>query len=441
MDFYQEKSSVVFLRSQCLVVRFSHIQCPIFHPPRQLAEIPQLKYSRVIFYSETCKKTAYAHSKRSTLWERIFMVRRSAHLCLFVLATFSTYAIEPKRLLTSEESNPFPTTPEKHEKRLVQKNSLAYVYRLTKKTAHKGYWTPQGRIYPNRLAVAKKMQEKTTLHDHPAKLVPSSTPRHVTTFEIVNQDALDAALVMKQRGLSPCVLNLANAFMPGGGVEHGSKAQEEDIFRRSNYYFSLYPDFNKKLRKQIRLYQLSRDGKAMEACRPNGRKDYLVPEFGGIYSPSVCVFREGEAKQFAFMRRPCCIAFIAAAAYNRKQTHFPRDENQGNSDYGPVSQEAYESNTKEKIRVILRIAAIHHHQDVLLGAFGCGAFQNDANLIASLYAQVFNEPEFKSRFTHIVFAILSKSEPGSNFDVFSNNADLLALQHQGKSVKNTLSDS
>jgi uncharacterized protein (TIGR02452 family) len=356
------------------------------------------------------------------------MLLRDLHHCLLILLPISSYANPPHPLS-------FNKPPSTHLLTLVEKDPyhsdpLVHVYRVTKKTAFKGYSTSKGRVFPNLLSQAKKCKELTTLHNHPAKLVPLTEQRLFTAFEIVNQDAIDAALFIEQQGRNPCVLNLANAFSPGGGVEHGSKAQEEDLFRRSNYYVSLYPLFNKNLKAQIRLYQATKEGIAMEKCRPNGHKEYLVPEFGGIYSPNVCVFRESSAHHFAFMNEPVCLSFIAAAAYNRKTNHLPPSPSHGNSDYGPVSKASYVSNTKEKIRCILRIAAIHGHQDLVLGAFGCGAFQNDPNLIASLYAQIFNEPEFKNRFRHIVFAILSKNGPNSNYDIFCNNAEIQLLREQ-----------
>ena len=60
----------------------------------------------------------------------------------------------------------------------------------------------------------------------------------VTKAEIENSDTFDMAIkyVNNKQGLNPLVLNMASDYKPGGGVETGSKAQEEDLFRRSNYY-------------------------------------------------------------------------------------------------------------------------------------------------------------------------------------------------------------
>lgn len=42
---------------------------------------------------------------------------------------------------------------------------------------------------------------------------------------------------------------------------------------------------------------------------------------------------------------------------------------------------------------ILDIAAANGADAVILGAFGCGAFQNDPNIVARAYASIISEPE------------------------------------------------
>src|SRR5690606_10254878 len=52
-------------------------------------------------------------------------------------------------------------------------------------------------------------------------------------------DTIDAALRCKGLGLRPLVLNMASDYHPGGGVAKGSQAQEECLFRRTNYFLHL----------------------------------------------------------------------------------------------------------------------------------------------------------------------------------------------------------
>lgn len=56
-------------------------------------------------------------------------------------------------------------------------------------------------------------------------------------------DCLVACKQLIDAGNNPVVLNLADILVPGGCVESGSGAQEESIFRRSNYMKTLTADF------------------------------------------------------------------------------------------------------------------------------------------------------------------------------------------------------
>jgi len=51
--------------------------------------------------------------------------------------------------------------------------------------------------------------------------------------------------------------------------------------------------------------------------------------------------------------------------------------------------------TKEKIRLVLRIAAREKHELLVLGALGCGAFRNPPADFAMRWSEVLDEEEFK----------------------------------------------
>ena len=62
--------------------------------------------------------------------------------------------------------------------------------------------------------------------------VTSTVPR----LYVINNDTFTLAEQMIEAGYNPLVLNMANAVQPGGGYRKGAFAQEENLFRRSNYY-------------------------------------------------------------------------------------------------------------------------------------------------------------------------------------------------------------
>jgi uncharacterized protein (TIGR02452 family) len=59
---------------------------------------------------------------------------------------------------------------------------------------------------------------------------------------------------------------------------------------------------------------------------------------------------------------------------------------------------------RERIDKVLTIAALHGHQALVLGAWGCGAFGNDAEEIADLFRAALTG-RFGDVFARVVFAI------------------------------------
>jgi len=69
---------------------------------------------------------------------------------------------------------------------------------------------------------------------------------------------------------------------------------------------------------------------------------------------------------------------------------------------------------KEKMRVVLRIAAATGHRRLVLGALGCGAFGNPRVEVARCWRGVFEEQEFQGGWWEtVVFAVM---EEGGNWD-------------------------
>ena len=85
---------------------------------------------------------------------------------------------------------------------------------------------------------------------------------------------------------------------------------------------------------------------------------------------------------------------------------------------------------KEKMRTVLRIAAISQHSDLCMGAFGVGpGFRNPVAQVASMWRDIlFSEPEFQGVFANIVFAIESSGSASTeggltDFAIFEKEFD------------------
>lgn len=203
--------------------------------------------------------------------------------------------------------------------------------------------------------------------------------------EVINGDCLAVAKKLVEAGIGKvAVLNMASRTSPGGSVISGAGAQEEYLFRCSDYYKSLYQyvDYGSQ-------YNVERNA---EYSYPMDR------DFGGCYSPNVTIFRGVEEEGYPFLEKPWQVNFIAVAALNRPETVCLPNGSMCLVDYLVPT-------AKNKIRTIFNIAIDNGVQVLVLGAFGCGAYQNPPVHIAQLFKEILAEPEYRNAFKKVVFAI------------------------------------
>lgn len=224
--------------------------------------------------------------------------------------------------------------------------------------------------------------ERTELYDKPIDL-DAPKNEYETRFSVIAADFLETAQILLNSGLNPCVLNMANRQNPGGRVYGGAGAQEENLFRRTNIFLSLF-----QFADYADQYGLPRSSKSYPMDR----------NYGGAYSPDITVFRGSEANGYFLLSAPYKISVVTVAALNHPEL-IKREKV-----YHLVDNMV--APTKEKMRTILRIAVKHEHDSLVLSAFGCGAFANPPNHIAELFKEVFAEKEFNNRFKVVVFSII-----------------------------------
>lgn len=256
-------------------------------------------------------------------------------------------------------------------------------------------------LLPGLLATRPDVPAKGYLYKHAdaPKLNQRYCPRlPPTQIRVVGSDSLNAALslISATNRRHPCVLNMANAKSPGGGWEHGALAQEEALCYRTS--------LSKTLKRHY----------------------YPIPELGGIYSPFVLVIR-GDLRSghdLLDLTVPAnlpAISVVTAAAVCMPQT---TTDLSGSLKYASVYERRL---MEEKMRVILRIAAKNRHRQLVLGAFGCGAFANPRQEVAKMWASVLNESEFAGGWwSDVIFAILE--DGGGNLRTFQSELDGMVIR-------------
>lgn len=211
-----------------------------------------------------------------------------------------------------------------------------------------------------------------------------------TSFECHNEDCADAAFGLIEEGLNPAILNMASSVSPCGGYPQGADAQEEALCRMSNLSYSLYR-FGDPKKKYV---------KEMDYPSVEPGVYPLDINYGGIYTEDVTFFRHEIEEYFRFRDRPFRCGVLTVPSLR----HIERVASPYCDELGHLTEEG-KAVERNKIRTILRIGLAHHHDSLVLGAFGCGAYRLFPEEVAALFAEAFEEAEFKGKYKKIVFAI------------------------------------
>lgn len=235
----------------------------------------------------------------------------------------------------------------------------------------------------------------------------TKVPRKETSFrgdkktKIYAQN-IDSFVKAIEMGEDAAVLNMASDYMPGGGVEKGSRAQEEDLFRRSNLAQTLYKYHPQKARKM--------------GFRHNPKYAYPLKTYEAIFSQNVSIYKKPST--YAPYYEPYLTNVITMAALKRPEL----------TEDGSLKESDAEI-MKEKIRCVFRVALDHNITKLVLGAWGCGSYGLPAKDMARLFKEILNETNFKFKFDEICFAIIedknSMRNGEGNFKSFANTFNIL----------------
>ena len=189
------------------------------------------------------------------------------------------------------------------------------------------------------------------------------------------------------------MLNFANPVNPGGGVRRGARAQEEDLCRKSSLLLSL---------------------ESTEAAKYYAYNRSLNTFMGSdavMITPSVEIIRDENG---SLMDETYLVAVLTCAApmITRGMEGLTNDQ--------------YREMLFSHIKGILSCAAYYGYHTLVLGAWGCGAFGNDAALMSDLFylalKELQNTDAVKGNlFRRIEFAVFDKSHSQYNYKQFARN--------------------
>lgn len=185
------------------------------------------------------------------------------------------------------------------------------------------------------------------------------------------------------------VLNFASATNPGGGVVWGSSAQEESLCRCS----TLYPALNQKnlLVNYYNFHRRRQDSLYTDRC---------------IYTPDVKVIKsDTDYPERLDSTKFFNVDVITCAAPNLRHAD-------------PISDAELERLHLKRGRRILDVAVENKIDCLVLGAFGCGAFRNDPQIVARVYAKLMEE--FKGAFDLVEFAVFYWGNEITNYQAFKD---------------------
>lgn len=179
----------------------------------------------------------------------------------------------------------------------------------------------------------------------------------------VTGGSAETAYAFAKDGRKVAVLNFADAIIPGGCVEYGAPTQEENLCRCTNVYESLV---------------VSNDYYYINSLAPD-----MIYTDTLIYSPQCVMFKDDVD-----------YTEITPVKFDIITCPSPAKL---------VEEEVY----LKRIEGIIKTAVLQKVDTIILGAWGCGAFGQDAFMMGRRFAQVLNK---YNHFNEVVFAIRPSSK-------------------------------
>jgi uncharacterized protein (TIGR02452 family) len=218
------------------------------------------------------------------------------------------------------------------------------------------------------------------------EVLAGPTEGQPATLEVANETTLAGIARVLADGQGPvATLNFASARNPGGGFLNGSQAQEESLARSSALYASLL--------------------QAGEYYERHRASPSLLYSDAMILSPDCPIIRADDG---TLLEEPRLATFITSAAPNAGATANNR------RDELPEIPEIF----RRRSEYVLALAASQGYKHLVLGAWGCGVFRNDPDMVAATFTDHLRRGAWADRFQRVVFSVLDTSWSQETFAAF-----------------------
>lgn len=238
------------------------------------------------------------------------------------------------------------------------------------------------------------------------------TSTHTTKILFEDVDSLTAARQVRA-GLADkaekiAIVNFANRWQEGGVAEapYGG-SQEEFLARHSNMaHKENFASIHQQL-LEIRL---------KEGYSKDESFHHHIPYFGTVLATNVTFIQDADN-----VRTPTQFdqfdTIWTAAVDNRKGS----DEALFlHKHCGPHAETARYKAIEDKLRAVFNTAIAAGHQHLILGAYGCGCFQNDSAKVADIMERLIHQ-NYQNRFKSIVFSITDQAKLQIFKNAFNKN--------------------
>jgi uncharacterized protein (TIGR02452 family) len=267
---------------------------------------------------------------------------------------------------------------------------FAWVAQENERLFEEGRYLSPGRMRVDLFGPLQKALNNTKLYrpdELTGLLKRSAAPEgEPPKIEVVEGKTAETAKRLTRNGKT-ALLNFASARNPGGGYKRGAQAQEEDLCRCS----ALYPT----LLKQPDYYSANRSQGSLLYT------DHI------IYSDAVPFFREDN--KYEYLESVVPLSVITAPAPNAGE-HLRRD---------PTDGATVKATLVRRAGFILAVAEDQGIRNLVLGAWGCGVFRNDPEVVADAFGQWLEGPRFRGTFDRVVFGIYAAGLDGKvNLEAF-----------------------